>query len=151
MKYIALFLLSLFTLSCSENRLNSLQWLQGDWTRTYGVTTNQLKWTYDKDTLLCVSSFRTTGDADIMQTTKIYNGPNGLELQLSSPDNPFPLKYTLLAQEGKMVQFRNVQPYFPEIITYTLMEDTLSLRLSGKTQGMNNQVEFAFAKASSNP
>ncbi len=128
--------------------MNNLLWLQGNWIRTYGITTNQLKWTYENDTLRCVSYFSTVGDTSIMQTTKIYQGENDLALQLNSTDNPYPMNYEVIAQAENKIEFKSVQPYFPEIITYTLSEDTLNMLLAGRTQGMNNQVEFAFSRAS---
>lgn len=143
--FISTCFLALLT-ACSSNSVEDLKWLEGTWSRTYNVTTQQEVWKSSADSLYGKSIFITLEDTTVMEnmTIKIKNGI--LTYTADVEENPKPVDFILSTSRKGFAEFTNPNYDFPQVIRYEITGDSLTTTITGKSGTMPKSATFKYGK-----
>ena len=143
--FISGFFIALLS-GCSSTSVEDLKWLEGTWSRTYNVTTQQEIWKSTSDSLIGKSVFITLEDTTVMEnlTIKVKNGI--LTYIADVKENPRPVDFILSTSRDGFAEFTNPNYDFPQLIRYELIGDSLVTTIQGESGTMPKAATFRYGK-----
>lgn len=141
--------ISLFTLSCTDTNqdLDDISWLQGNWNREYNGNTQIEGWDIQGKDLLGVSSFANGVDTTEMVTFQILEKEGDWVLITKDVDFEKEIVYNLESSNSDSMIFVNNGPEWPKTIKYKHHEHkTLLKTVSGQQGSMKKEIELTFTR-----
>ncbi len=150
---LALFIAALFAIAAaapaaSQNSLDSLGWLAGDWSGVdeRGVL-NEERWTEPAGgMMLAVHRDTTGGKATAFEFLRIESTPDGI-VYFASPGGKPPTPFKMIESAEKRVVFENPQLEFPRRVLYWLgKQGEMHARIEGARGGKAMAVEWTWTR-----
>jgi len=133
------------------SKIDSLQWLVGNWTNISNESESYENWIQENDSTLTAFSYTTIEkDTVFSETMMLQQLGDAAFLTVGVPDQneAEAVIFTLLATGDAVFTFENKNHDFPKRISYTNpVKDSIHAWIEGEIDGENRIVDFKFKRS----